>query len=199
MIRTNLSTRPFYNERIVYVWIFAVALAAAGATVYNVSRALYDLRSDTDLKMQAARDEARVGEIAAEAKRLRSSVDANQAALASTEAQRANELIDRRTFSWTALFGQFEATLPADVRLTAVQPSVQSDRRIALDFAVVAREVEDVDELMRNMEKSGTFGELLSREERINEDGELEASIDAVYVPPSSAQESAASSTQGAR
>src|SRR5439155_18900096 len=38
VIRTNLSTRPFYDERTLNVWLLAVALGVAAATVYNVSR-----------------------------------------------------------------------------------------------------------------------------------------------------------------
>jgi Tfp pilus assembly protein PilN len=181
MIRTNLSTRPFYNDRVVHLLIGLVALVAAAATAFNVSRALYDLRSDTDLKMQAARDEARVAEINAEAERLRASVDTSQVAVASAEARQANELIDRRTFSWTELLGRFETTLPPSVRLTSVQPSIGEDRRVSLDIAIVARQVEDVDEFMRGMEQTGSFTEVLSREERVNEQGELEASVIAVY------------------
>jgi Tfp pilus assembly protein PilN len=182
MIRTNLSTRPFYNDRVVYLLIGLVALAAVAATAFNVSRALYDLRSDTDLKMQAARDEARVAEINAEAARLRASVDTSQVAVVSAEARHANELIDRRTFSWTELLGRFETTLPPSVRLTSVQPSIGEDRRVALAIAIVARRVEDVDEFMRSMEQTGSFTEVLSREERVNEEGELEASVSAVYL-----------------
>ena len=47
----------------------------------------------------------------ANAARLRSSVDVAQIDAASVDARQANDLIDRRTFSWTELFNQFEATL----------------------------------------------------------------------------------------
>ena len=40
MIRTNLSTRPFYNERAVHAWLFLVAALVLFATVFNVTRVL---------------------------------------------------------------------------------------------------------------------------------------------------------------
>ena len=46
----------------------------------------------------------------------------------SRAAQEANALIDQRTFSWTELFNQIEATLPPDVMLTSVRPAVQGRR-----------------------------------------------------------------------
>ena len=121
MIRTNLSTRPFYNERIVHVWLAVLALVVVAATAFNFSRVLRYSRSDTRLATQASRDEARAAELRQQAARLRASVDPKQVDFASAEARQANDLIDRRTFSWTELFNRFETTLPADVRITSVR------------------------------------------------------------------------------
>ena len=59
MIRTNLSTRPFYNEGQVRAWLLALAVLVAAATVFNVSRVLHYSGSETELALQASRDEAR--------------------------------------------------------------------------------------------------------------------------------------------
>ena len=183
MIRSNLATRPFYNEGAVRFWLLLVALAVAAATVFNVSRVLYYSQSDTELASAASRDEARAAELRASAAQLRASVDTQQVTLASIEARQANDLIDRRTFSWTDLFNRFEATLPRNVRITAVQPRVEGGRRIVLTITLLARGVEDVDEFMENLEATGAFAELLSREEHVTDDGQLVSSLEAVYVP----------------
>ena len=120
MIRGNLSTRPFYNERAVQIWLLVLALIVAVATLFNVARVIRYSQTDTELANQASRDEARAADLRAEAARLRGSVDLQQIELASIEARQANELIDRRTFSWTDLFNQFETTFPDNVRITAV-------------------------------------------------------------------------------
>src|SRR5258708_21330922 len=125
MIRTNLSTRPFYNEGAVRLWLLVLAIAVVLATVFNVTRLLQYSRSDTELAAQASRDEARTADLRASAAELRASVDVRQIAEASNEARVANDLIDRRTFSWTELFNRFEATLPAEVRITAVRPRIE--------------------------------------------------------------------------
>src|SRR2546428_6885080 len=49
VIRTNLSTRPFYNERAVHFWLLLVALAAVPATTFNVTPVLRYSRSRTEL------------------------------------------------------------------------------------------------------------------------------------------------------
>lgn len=192
MIRSNLATRPFYNERAVRFWLLLVAAAVAAATFFNVSRALHYSRSDTELATAAVRDEERAADLRASAAQLRASVDTQQVQLASSEARQANDLIDRRTFSWTELFNQFEATLPRNVRITSVQPRVEGDRRIILTIALLARGVEDVDEFMENLEATGAFTELLSREEHVTEGGQLVSSLEAVYVPKPAAADSGA-------
>ena len=183
MIRANLSTRPFYNERTVQFWLLVLALIVATATLFNVVRIIRYSQTDTELVGQASRDEARAADRRAEAARLRGGVDLQQIELASTEARQANELIDRRTFSWTDLLNQFETTFPDDVRITAVKPTVDDKGGLVLAIKVVARSVDDVDELIRNLEGTGSLSNLLSVEEHFNTGGMLEATLEGNYAP----------------
>lgn len=183
MIRTNLSTRPFYNERKVRLWLIAIALAVAAATMFNVSRVIRYSRSDTQLATEASRDEARAVDLRKEAARSRASVDPRQVDFASAEARQANDLIDRRTFSWTELFNRLETTLPDDVRITAVRPKIDRAKGFVVVVSVVARNVDDVDLFMENLEKAGAFTGLLSRADRLNEQGLLESTIETTYAP----------------
>jgi Tfp pilus assembly protein PilN len=183
VIKTNLATRPFYNERAVHAWIAVLALLVVAATIFNVNRVLRYSSSDTRLATAAARDEQRAAELRAAAVQLRASVDPKQVDVASAEARQANTLIDRRTFSWTELFNRFERTLPENVRITAVRPKVDPKLGIVLTMAIVAKSVDDVSLFMENLERTGAFEDLLSTEEHFNDNGLLEASLTSVYVP----------------
>jgi Tfp pilus assembly protein PilN len=184
VIRTNLSTRPFYNERAVHLWLGVAAVVLAIATLFNVTRLIQYSRSDTQLGAQASRDEARATELRAEAARLRTTVDVQQVRAASDEARQANELIDRRTFSWTELFNRFETTLPDEVRITAMRPSVDVAAGTLLTINVVARDTDEVAQFMENLEATGAFKELRgTSDERYNEQGLLEATIETRYKP----------------
>jgi Tfp pilus assembly protein PilN len=183
MLRTNLSTRPFYNERAVHLALISVALIAVVATVFNVTRVIQLSRRDTTLSLQASRDESRAAELTASATRLRATVDPRAIDLASTDAREANDLIDRRTFSWTELFNRFETTLPDDVRITTVTPQLDPKRGIVLTIVVVARAVDDVNQFIENLEGTGAFLNPLARENRVDEQGEVQASIEAIYKP----------------
>lgn len=183
MIRTNLSTRPFYNTRAVTLWLSLLGVIVAVATLVNAGRMLQYMRDDSALGTQATQDAERAASLRADAGRLRASVDTRQVDRVSAEARLANDLIDRRVFSWTHLFNIFEATLPPNVRITAVRPAVDREGRIQLTITVIARGVDDVNQFMENLEETRSFRGLLSREELMNDDEQLEASLETFYEP----------------
>jgi Tfp pilus assembly protein PilN len=184
VIQTNLSTRPFYNERAVHLALLALAVVVVAATVFNVTRVIQLSRSDTQQATQASRDEKRSADLRRAAERLRATVDPRQIELVSGQARRANDLIDRRTFSWTDLFNRFETTLPAEVRITSIRPHIVPKQGTMLTITVIAKSVEDVAEFMLKLEQNGAFESVLPADERFNE-GLLEAVLDMKYVPRS--------------
>jgi Tfp pilus assembly protein PilN len=183
VIRTNLSTRPFYNERSVHIGLLVLAVAVVVATAFNAARVVRYSSSDTKLASQASRDEARAANLRTQAAQLRASVDPRQVDFASADARQANDLIDRRTFSWTELFNRFEATVPDEVRITSVRPKVDRDRGIVLNISVVARGVDDVDLFIGNLEKTGAFSDIRPSEEHPDDQGLLESTLEAIYLP----------------
>lgn len=192
MIRTNLSTRPFYNERTVRTILLIVVVAVVAFTAFNASRVLRYSRSDTRLQTQAARDEARAADLRQQAMRLRATVNTKQIESASVDARDANDLIDRRTFSWTDLFNRFESTLPDDVRITVVRPKLE-EGIFTVEIRVIARTVDDVNRFMENLEGSGAFKNTVPAEERPEEQlqaggaaggpPQLNATITTTYLP----------------
>ncbi|MCU1383632.1 MAG: hypothetical protein JWL71_2329 [Acidobacteria bacterium] len=183
MIRTNLSTRPFYNERLVRLWLIALAIVVLAATAFNASRVMRYSRSDTRLATQATHDEARAADLRQQAARLRASVDPRKVDFAAADARQANDLIDRRTFSWTELFNRFETTLPDEVRIASVRPRVDRDAGIVLAITISARSVDDVQTFIANLEETGAFTNVRPVEEHLDESGQLQSSLDAVYLP----------------
>jgi type IV pilus assembly protein PilN len=182
VINTNLSTRPFYNERVVHLALLLFALIVLLASVFNATRMVQLSRSDTRQATQASRDEKRAADLRRAADRLRGTVDSNQLELVSVQARRANDLIDRRTFSWTDLFNRFETTLPDEVRITSMRPRIVPKEGTVLTITVVARSVDDINEFVQNLEKNGAFANVLPVEDRANE-GLIEAIIEMKYSP----------------
>src|SRR5215216_229969 len=106
MLRTNLSTRPFYNERAVHVLAAAVGLLVLALAAWQGVRIVQLSRSKTDLNTAIRRDRNKTEYLIREAEQVRRGLNQKELALVAAAAKEANQLIEQRTFSWTALFNQ---------------------------------------------------------------------------------------------
>ena len=181
MLRGNLATRPFYNERLVRV-LLATALAAAAAwTAVNVAN-LVSLSQQGAMLAERVRSAGQSAEAARrEAQALRATLNAAEIAAASGAASQANQLIAQRTFSWTTLFNRVEATLPPDVRLVQVQPQADDAGQMMVSLTVVSRRIEDLDTFIERLEATRSFRGVLSRADNALEDGTIESHLQGYY------------------
>ena len=179
MIRTNLSTRPFYNTRAVNALLALLTVFVVGITVYNVVQLVRLTTSQRTLGARAAEAEREAARLRQEAVQTLARVDKKELAIVDKAAREANAIIDQRTFSWTDVFAHFERTLPADVRVTSVQQ--QSDRQLVL-IGAQARGVDDVDEFIEALEKTGAFRNVFARSETVMENDLIEARLEATYL-----------------
>ena len=183
MLRTNLSTRPFYNERGVHLALAATALALALFTAFNISRIVSLSSQHTRLTSHAAADERRAAEFRLSSNTVRRTLNAEQLQAMATAAHEANTIIDRRMFSWTDLFNRFEMTLPPDVRIAAVRPKIERAGPVVVSMSVIGRRVEDINRFIENLESTGTFSNVLSLEETRGDDGLIETTLEGQYRP----------------
>ena len=182
MVRINLATRPFYNERMVHLLLgtaglLAAAMLGAGALL------LAELSSErAALAAEAARDEAAAQAAAAEAQDLLRQVASGDPDATASAVADARALIDRRLFSWTALFNHIEQTLPDEVRLVSVQPEVNgAGARVALE--VIGRSVAAIGAFMAALEATGAFSGVLPQDEEAAGEGIFRARLVADYSP----------------
>lgn len=183
MLRTNLSTRPFYNARAVRTIVLGAGAIVALATVLNLVELVRLASEQRRLSADAVQAETQAQRLTREAAQIRGRIDPAELATVSAAATEANAIIDRRAFSWTELFSRFEAALPEDVRITAVQPRRETDGSFTVSMAVQARRVEGVDGFIEALESQGTFKDVLPSEEQASEEGLIEAVLDGRYLP----------------
>ena len=196
MERINLSTRPFYNERAVHA---ALALAAAlvlAVTAFNLWQVFILSGRQAQLQGRIGLAEAKTRQFRDQATRIRGSINPRELAATIAAAREANALIDRRVFSWTEVLNQFETTLPPNVRVMSVRPRVERDGTMIVGVVLLARTVEAVDTFIENIEKAGSFTSVLSKEEFLNAQGLIQASVEGRYRP---AKTAAAPGTGGAQ
>jgi Tfp pilus assembly protein PilN len=185
MLRTNLSTRPFYNERLVHLSLAALAAIVVAVSAFNLQQVfvLSGRQASAQGRMGQHADASRA--LRAEASRLRGSINPLELEATTAASREANAVIERRAFSWTDLFNRFEATLPDDVRIASVRPKVDRLGVMTVTIIVVSRGVEGVNTFIENLEQDGAFDQVLSTEEFMDEEGQLQASLEGRYRPPS--------------
>jgi hypothetical protein len=183
MLRTNLSTRPFYNVRAVRAVLGLFGLVVIAFTLFNVVEFIRLSSRQRTLSADAVRAETEAARLRSQAAGFRARIDPRELAAVSADAKEANAIIDRRAFSWTTLFSQFEETLPPDVRITAVQPRREQDGSFAVNIGIMARRVEDVEEFIEALEARTPFKNVLPVEEQTADSGLIEAVIDGRYMP----------------
>lgn len=198
MLTGNLATRPFYNERLVRgALIVALAAAIAWAAV-NVATLMSLSQQGSMLGDRVRTEGLRASGARTEADTVRRGLNVAELKTVSGAASEANALIQRRTFSWTALFNQLETTLPPDVRLVEVQPQADDSGRLVLSLTVVSRKIEDLDEFIRGLEATGAFSGVVSRLDEALDDGSIASTLQGYYTlaakPVSPSSESASAS-----
>lgn len=180
-LRTNLSTRPFYNERAVRAAIVVAALLVFVATLVNVWQLVSLTRRDRALGAETSAADARARTLRQQTVLARSGLDGARLTAVADAVREANAVIDGRTFSWTALFNWLETTLPSDVRIASITPSVDADGRLIVAFTVEGESVDSIDTFLSALEATGRFEELLVRRERETDEGTIEAKAEGFY------------------
>lgn len=183
MLRTNLSTRPFYNDRGVRTALGAVAALTIGLTLFNAYEIVQLRGQSSDARQTIAQNDTKSRELIEQARVIRQSIDRARLEAVQGAAREANALIDRRTFSWTELLNQFQLTLPPDVRIAGVLPQIDSEGRRLLQISVFSRRVEDLESFMDALEKTGMFSGVLSRSDQPDDSGTMQSELQAYYLP----------------
>jgi Tfp pilus assembly protein PilN len=182
VLRTNLSTRPFYNERAVHVLLAAVAVVVLAITAWQVHRIVSLSRQKTELNASIARDRNETARLRQQAVSVRRGVNQQDLATIAAEAREANQLIAQRTFSWTALFNELEQTLPPEVMLVSIHPDIREGRtNIAME--IQGRRTEDVMDFFDRLEKTGQFRNVTWSQVTVTDDGLHRMTMNAQYVP----------------
>ena len=181
MLKSNLATRPFYNDRLVGLTLAVVALAALALTAFNATQllSLSKERGKFDQTVGKYGDDTRLLENKTAA--LRSTLDIANLKLLRTGADEANDLIDKRTFSWSEFLAVIEKTLPMGARVVEVSPKPEKSV-MNIDITVVCKTSSDLETFVQALDKSNQFKDVVPTARNANEDGTQTALVEAIYL-----------------
>ncbi len=107
------------------------------------------------------------------------------------ESQFLNELIERKSFSWTRVLEDLEKVMPARVHLVSIHPELDEENQLALKMIVAGDSRDRAIELARRMEESRRFAQTNITSERYAQStagGDTEQfDIAAIYIPETAA------------
>jgi hypothetical protein len=194
MLRGNLASRPFYNERLVSAVLAAVAVLALALSAFNGYKVYKLSKTRSALGARIARDRAQAQQIERGALALQRSVDRQSLAQLAYSTEEANALIDERTFSWTTFFGLIEKTMPMDLRIVGVAPRIErGDIRVTM--TVIGRRADDVEAFADALQDTGgAFYDVRPQViERNEDDNTYRADVVGFYLPPNQSRPSRSS------
>jgi type IV pilus assembly protein PilN len=182
----NLASQPYEDAR--QFWLsWGTALAAAAM----LTLALVTITITG--RFAARRDHARIAELRAEIaqrdrKRQQAEEFLNRTENRTTrdESQFLNELIQRKSLSWTHVLEDLEKVMPARVHLVSIHPEVDEDNQLTLKMVVAGDSRDRALDLVRRMEESKRFTQTYIETEHMAAPGSgdtVQFDIDGVYIP----------------
>ena len=161
MLRTNLSTRPFYNERAVHVLLGDPCRHRGAGHGHGRSAGSSALsRYKTELNTAISRDRDEIDRRTREAADIRRGMNPQELARrdrrgeGSQRADRAAHVLVDRALQ------PLEATLPENVMLTAVRPEFK-DGATHVNMDIQGRRAEDNDAFFEKLEATGVFRDVV--------------------------------------
>ena len=102
------------------------------------------------------------------------------------QSQYLNQLIERKSFSWTRVLENLEKVMPPRVHLVAIAPKLDEDNQLLLTMTIAGDSRDRAIELVRRMEESRRFAQTnIIHESRMEtQTGDTEQfEIAAIYIP----------------
>jgi len=182
----NLASQPYEDAR--QFWLrWGTALAVA------VILTLVLLTITISGWFNARRDHAKIAELRAQIaqrdlKREEAEAFLNRPENRATrdQSQFLNQLIERKSLSWTHVLEDLEKVMPARVHLISIHPELDEDNQLKLKMAVGGDSRDRALDLVRRMEESGHFTQTYIETEStaaLGSGDRVQFNIEGVYVP----------------
>jgi len=183
--RLNVASKPFTNHALPWVIAVSVAFISLIAIVFVIRSAAIARAKGDEVAREINTLNQEEQSTQKQAEEVRQSLTPEQ--LRSLKS--AHELVNRKHFSWSRLFADLEAVLPADVRVSRIavrQLRVIEGRTVAdLELSVVSKSYNTVTDMIGTMQQQGIFQAELHNQNLQKGKGEVgsEYELKVQYVP----------------
>jgi Tfp pilus assembly protein PilN len=157
-VPVNLASQPFRPNRPVIVGASLLSLVLLVLLGALISSTLIERAQLADSRQQIAQLDAQVRSLNTEQTRLDAVLRRPENSEVLERSLFLNTLLYRKGISWTRIFADLEKTLPHNVRIISIRPSVNSQNQVTLDMVVGSESPEPMIGLLKSLEGSPLFG-----------------------------------------
>jgi Tfp pilus assembly protein PilN len=177
--RTNFASSEYARVRSLAAALYAVALCGIALGIGMGWWVSENRREAVALEENVARVRHQASNLREELRRAGFSPDDPAAVERLTKQDGGlNQILEGKTFSWTALMNDLEAVVPRNVSVNNIRPDLKS-RKVTFDG--VALTLQDVTALMTALQTSGRFVDVFLQQQRATEENRTEFTIECVY------------------
>lgn len=155
----NLASAPFRKDRALTAASYVLAGVLTILLAFLTSLVMTQRNQAAGDRAEVARLDAELRKIQQEQTNVNNTLRKPENAVVFERNVLLNNLIERKSISWTRIFSDLEKVMPGNVRLIAVRlPQINSQNRVLLDMTVGASEQGPVLDLLKRLESSPVFG-----------------------------------------
>jgi hypothetical protein len=154
----NLAREPFRRDRPMLIASAAGCVLLSMALVFLSSAALSERRESRTTRVALNAVNRQLTRMQMEQARLEGAMRQPANAVVLDRSILFNDIIRRKSISWTRIFADLETVLPHNVRISVIHPQVNSKDELSLDMTVEADAPEQVIGFIARLEGSDVFG-----------------------------------------
>ncbi|MFZ0935667.1 MAG: hypothetical protein WB579_22680 [Bryobacteraceae bacterium] len=157
-IPINLASQPFRRDRPMLVASAVVSAALVLTLALLAYLTLLDRAQLQSLNGEVSSLESHLRVVRTAQARLDAELRQPENASVLERSVFLNDLIYHKAISWSRMFADLEKTVPYNVRITALHPTINSRNQVMLDMMAASDQPEGIEDLLKALEASPIFG-----------------------------------------
>ena len=156
-IPINLASQPFRRDRAILAGAAAICVALAAALGGMIYLYAADRAESAELRREVDRLDRQIAASNAEQARMDAILRKPENSTVMDYSVFINALLYHKGMSWSRLFTDLENTIPYDVKLISLVPSINSRNVVVLDISVAAKDPAALLGFAKALENSSEF------------------------------------------
>jgi type IV pilus assembly protein PilN len=159
----NLASQPFRRDRALIAASLAVSAFLMATLVLFVYLAMLDRAQLAGVRHDIARLHRQVAALATEQGRFDGVLRKPENASVLERSVFLNYLIYHKAISWSHIFGDLEKTVPYNVKIISLRPSINAQNQVVLDMNAGAESAQALIDFLKSLESSSVFSQVYSK------------------------------------